>query len=82
MQSVFYSGCRNQNYLFLLSQLELLLPIQLTSAGQHFPPHNRTLEVGEFRVGGGDSYTFQCGLVGSFNYFPWHRHPIEGNCGF
>ena len=33
-----------------------------------FPPHNRTLEVGEFRVGGGvhDSYTFQCGLVGSF----------------
>ena len=42
-----------------------------TSAGQRFPPHNRTLEVGEFfffRVGGGvhDSYTFQCGLVGSF----------------
>ena len=30
--------------------------------------HNRTLEVGEFRVGGGvhDSYTFQDGLVGSF----------------
>ena len=39
-----------------------------TSAGQRFPPHNRTLGVGEFRVGGGvhDSYTFQCGLVGSF----------------
>ena len=39
-----------------------------TSTGQFFPPHNRTLEVGEFRVGGGvhDSYTFQCGLVGSF----------------
>ena len=33
-----------------------------------FPPQNRILEVGEFRVGGGvhDSYTFQCGLVGSF----------------
>ena len=39
-----------------------------TSAGQRFPPHNRTLGVGEFRVCGGvhDSYTFQCGLVGSF----------------
>ncbi len=39
-----------------------------TSAGQRFPPHNRTLEVGEFRVGDGihDSYTFQCGLVGYF----------------
>ena len=40
-----------------------------TSAGQRFPPHNRTLGVREFfRVGGGvhDSYTFQCGLVGSF----------------
>ena len=39
-----------------------------TSAGQRFPPHNRTLGVGEFRVGGGvhDSYTFQCGLVGYF----------------
>ena len=40
-----------------------------TSAGQRFQPHNRTLEVGSFfRVGGGvhDSYTFQCGLVGSF----------------
>ena len=39
------------------------------SAGQRFQPHNRTLEVGSFfRVGGGvhDSYTFQCGLVGSF----------------
>ena len=40
-----------------------------TSAGQRFPPHNRILEVGEFRVGGGvhDSYTFQCGLVGYFS---------------
>ena len=40
-----------------------------TSAGQGFQPHNHTLEVGSFfRVGGGvhDSYTFQCGLVGSF----------------
>ena len=40
-----------------------------TSAGQRFQPHNCTLEVGSFfRVGGGlhDSYTFQCGLVGSF----------------
>ena len=46
--------------------LILLLPIQVQ--GSVFPPHNRTLEVGEFRVGGGvhDSYTFQCGLVGSF----------------
>ena len=54
-----------------------------TSAGQCFPPHNRTLGVGEFRVGGGvhDSYTFQCGLVGSFT-FPWHRHQIEGTDGF
>ena len=43
-----------------------------TSAGQRFPPHNRTLGVGEFRVGGGvhDSYTFQCGLVGSFTSPP------------
>ena len=39
-----------------------------TSAGQRFQPHNRTQEVGSFRVGGEvhDSYTFQCGLVGSF----------------
>ena len=40
-----------------------------TSAGQHFQPHNRTLEVERFfRVGGGvhDSYTFQCGRVGYF----------------
>ena len=40
-----------------------------TSAGQQrFPLHNRTLEVGEFRVGGGihNSYTFQCRLVGLF----------------
>ena len=39
-----------------------------TSAGQRFPPHNRTLGIREFRVGGGvhDSYTFQCVLVGSF----------------
>ena len=36
-------------------------------AGQRLAPHNRTL-IGGFRVGGGvhDSYTFQCGLVGSF----------------
>ena len=36
------------------------------SAGQLFQPHRRT--SGGFRVGGGvhDSYTFQCGLVGSF----------------
>ena len=36
------------------------------SAGQRFQPHRCT--SGGFRVGGGvhDSYTFQCGLVGSF----------------
>ena len=36
------------------------------SAGQLFQPHRRT--SGGFRAGGGvhDSYTFQCGLVGSF----------------
>ena len=35
-------------------------------AGQRFQPHGCT--SGGFRVGGGvyDSYTFQCGLVGSF----------------
>ena len=40
-------------------------------------------DVWGFRVGGGvhDSYTFQCGLVGSF-YFPWYRHQIEGTNGF
>ena len=40
------------------------------SAGQRFPLHRHTL--GEFRVGGGvhDSYTFQCGLVGSFTSSP------------
>ena len=36
--------------------------------------------LGGFRVGGvHDSYTFQCGLVGSFT---WHRHQIEGTDGF
>ena len=34
-------------------------------------------------MGGGvhDSYTFQCGLVGSFTS-SWHRHQIEGTNGF
>ena len=55
-------------YLITLKSL-LLLPIQVQgSVFREIPPHNRTLGVGEFRVGGGvhDSYTFQCGLVGSF----------------
>ena len=53
-----------------------------TSAGQRFPPHNGTLGVGEFRVGGGvhDSYTLV--RTGGIFYFPWHRHQIEGTDGF
>ena len=63
----------------------LLLPIQVqgsSSAGQRFPPHNRTLEVGEFRVGGGvhdtvDSYTFQNPvLTGGIFTFPAHSHRV------
>ena len=59
------------------------------SAGQHFQPHNRTLEVGSFfRMGGGapDSYTFQCGLVGSFTSpgidGNLHSLPDRGTGGF
>ena len=64
--------CRCTCHHGFLSDIRLISdsssPSSDTSAGQRFPPHNRTLGVGEFRVGGGvhDSYTFQCGLVGSF----------------
>ena len=48
------------------------------SAGQLFQPHRRTSRG--FRVGGGvhDSYTFQCGLVGSFTSPGIDTGQIEG----
>ena len=58
-QCDFKKGSQNQHFRSTSSSF--------FSAGQRFPPHRRTAG-GVFRVGGGvhDSYTFQCGLVGSF----------------
>ena len=56
---------------FMTAAEDLIIPPPSSSdasTGQCFQLHNHTLEVRVFfRVGGGhDSYTFQCGLVGSF----------------
>ena len=53
------------------------------SAEQRFPPHNRTLEVGELLECSWSPRQLHIPVrTGGIFYFPWHRHQIEGTDTF